>query len=140
MTDHRPIDHKDSDAEYASQVREWVCKRAGCDLCDKIDPDFLVGDWKSSISRSDDETADYSFLADGTYRTPLAFDGPTPNKWEIDGDHFIETYWSPPAPEYDIHDPMRGQECYRCAQLKDGRFAFWNGDSSLLVFLTRMNG
>ncbi|WP_166832109.1 hypothetical protein [Thalassoroseus pseudoceratinae] len=140
MAEHRPVDHKDSDAEYAAQIREWVAQRAECELLDSIDPTFLIGEWKSSISRSDDGTPDYIFLGDGTYRTPNGFDGPSPNTWTIDGDHFIETYWSPPAPEYEIHDPMQGQECYRCAQLKDGRFAFWNGDSSLLVFLTRIGG
>ena len=138
MAKHHPVDHKDSDATYAAQIREWVSKRAGCKLHEMADSEFLVGNWTGSVSLHDTDTPDYTFLPDGTYRTPHSYDGPTPDTWEIDGDHFVMKSWSPPAPEYDIHDPMQGQERYRCARLDDGRFAFWNGDSSLLVFLSRI--
>lgn len=137
MTEHRPIDHKDSDAEYAAQIRQWVAKRADSELFD-VSADFLVGKWNGNLGENDLGVPDYTFLADGTYQTPDSYDGRSPNTWKIDGDHFIQTSWSPPIPEYGIAEPMQGQECYRCAQLADGRFAYWNGDSSLLVFLTRI--
>lgn len=140
MNDFRPVDHKDTDSEYSAEIRKWVEQRAGCALLNDVDPNFLVGKWNSSIDFKHSEAFDYEFLVDGTYHMAIAFKGPSPNRWQIDGDHFIETSWSPPIPEYDIHDPIQGQECYRCAQTEDGRFAYWNGDSSLLVFLTRTDG
>ena len=136
----RPIDHKDSDAEYSALVRGSVAKRAGCELLDSFDHAALVGRWKSSIDYRHNETYDYDFRADGTYSMPISFSGPTPNTWRIDGDHFIEHSWCPPAPEYGIHDPMDNVETYRCSMLSDGRFAYWNGDGSLVVFLTRIDG
>jgi hypothetical protein len=140
MTDFNPVDHKESDAEYVARIRKWVEQRAGCPLLERVDPLFLVGRWKSSIDYGHTEPFDYEFRADGTYTMPIAFEGPTPNTWRIEGDHFIETSWSPPAPQYDIHEPIQGQERYRCAQLEDGRFARWNGDSSFREFLTRCVG
>ncbi|QDV67680.1 hypothetical protein Poly24_13820 [Rosistilla carotiformis] len=140
MYDFRPIDHKDSDAEYAALVRGDVAKKAGCDLLDTVDSAALVGRWRSSLDYRHTELFDYDFRADGTYSMPTSFSGPTPNTWRIDGDHFIDHSWCPPAPEYDIHEPMDNIETYRCAQLTDGRFAYWNGDGSLLVFLTQIIG
>jgi hypothetical protein len=137
MNDFRPIDHKDSDAAYAALVRNGVAQRAGCELLDAVDPLFLIGRWVSSIDYKHDETFDHEFRADGTSNMPIAYRGPTPNTWRIDGDHFIVRSWSLPIPEYGINEPMDGIERYRCAVLADGRFAYWNGDGSLVVFLTR---
>ena len=138
MNDFNPVDHKESDPEYVARIRKWVEQRAGCALLETVDPLFLVGKWTSSIDYGHTEPFDYEFRADGTYTMPLDdFEGPTPNTWRIEGDHFIEDVWSPPIPEYDIDEPIQGEERYRCAQLADGRFAYWSGDSSLLVFLTR---
>ncbi len=140
MSDFRPIDHKDSDAEYAGLIRGGVASKAGCDLLDTVDPAFLVGRWVSSIDYKHSDPFDFDFLDDGTYVMPISFAGPSPNTWRIDGDHFIQHSWCPPIPEYDIHEPMDDIETYRCAQLTDGRFAYWNGDGSLLVFLARTGG
>ena len=140
MNDFRPIDHKDSDPEYAALVRRGVVQHAGCELLDDVDPQILVGRWVSSIDYKHDEDYDHEFKADGTSDMPIAYKGPSPNTWRIDGDHFIDHSWSPPAPEYGIDEPMDGIECYRCAVLSDGRFAYWNGDGSLVVFLTRTDG
>lgn len=140
MHSFRPIDHKDSDPEYAALVRGDVAKRAGCDLLDTVDPTAIVGRWRSSIDYRHKESFDHDFRADGTCSTPISFLGPTPNTWRIDGDHFIKHSWCPPAPEYGIHEPMDNIETYRCALLSDGRFAYWNGDGSLVVFLTRVGG
>ena len=137
MPDFRPIDHKDSDAQYAALVREGVARRAGCELLDGMDPLFLVGRWASSIDYGHNDSFDHEFRADGTSEMPMAYKGPTPNTWRIVGDHFVDHSWSPPVPEYGINEPMDGIECYRCAALSDGRFAYWNGDGSLVVFLTR---
>ncbi len=138
MNDFRPIDHKDSDPKYAALVRQHVAQQAGCGLLDYLDPQFLVGRWKSSIDYGHNEVHDHIFRENGTTEMPISFEGPTPNTWKIDDDHFVEYSWSPPAPEYGIDEPMDGYETYRCAALSDGRFAYWNGDGSLVVFLTRI--
>ncbi|MGN6547923.1 MAG: hypothetical protein ACTHK7_23015 [Aureliella sp.] len=129
MKNFRPVDHKESDPQYVAEVRKWVEQRAGSKLLDEVDPQFLVGKWTSSIDYGHTEPFDYEFRADGTFNMPIAYRGPTANTWRIDGDHYIETSWSPPIPEYGIDEPTEGEERYRCAQLEDGRFAYWNGDS-----------
>jgi hypothetical protein len=140
MNDFGSIDHKDSDPEYAALVRIGVAQRAGCELLDYVDPQFLVGRWASSIDYKHDNAYDHEFKADGTFEMPISFKGPSPNTWRIDGDHFVERSGSPPIPEYGIDEPIDGIEFYRCAVLTDGRFAYWNGDGSLCVFLTRIDG
>ena len=140
MTEFKPIDHKDSDAEYASLVRTAVATKAGCELLSTVDPAALIGRWRSSIDYRHGKPFDHDFRRDGTHSMPISYAGPKANTWRIDGDHFIEQSWCPPAPEYDIHEPMSNVETFRCAQLVDGRFAYWNGDGSLLVFLTRVGG
>ena len=68
---------------------------------------------------------------------PGSFAGPSPDTWRIDGDHFTELSWCPPVPEYGFREPMLDGQTHRCARPADGRFAYWNGDGSLRVFLTR---
>lgn len=138
MKHWRPVDHKDSDPVYAQRVGLHVAEKAGVRFLPEADPACLPGRWLSSIVRKRNGEFDHEFHADGTHQVPGAFHGPSPNTWQIDGDHLIFRSWCPPAPEYGIHEPMQDVTVYRCAQLTDGRFAYWNGDSSLTVFLTRI--
>ena len=138
QTAYEPADHKDSDPEYGALVRAGVEQRIDCKLEDDPQHHRLIGRWTSSICRNSDFDYDIEFRADKTMRRPNGYVGPGPNTWSIRRGLFTETYWSPPAPEYDIHDPMQGQERYRCAFATDGRFVYWNGDGSLVVVFTRV--
>ena len=137
MNDYESADHKDSDYEYGALVRSGVEQRLGCKPDEEAGADRLIGRWVSSIGSNKGSDHDIEFFADQTFLRPNGFVGPTPNTWSVQRGLFTETSWSPPVPEYDIPDPMQGQERYRCAFTTDGRFVYWNGDGSLVVILTR---
>src|SRR5690349_14417940 len=124
---HQPVDHKDSDAEYAAQVQGHVAKRLGVELLPISSKRAFYGRWKSSFKFVQDKEYDVEHLADGTMLQPLS-EHKKPGKWQYKAGVYTQTTWVPPIPEYGIEDPSWNQECYRCAQTADGRIVYWNGD------------
>jgi hypothetical protein len=138
---HRPVDHKDSDAEYAAQVQKFIAVRVGAELLPIEDSQALVGRWRSSMSRQPDGEFDLEHLADGTLRFSDAepVENAEPAQWQFEDGGYFQKTWVPPMPEYDIDEPSWNCEGYRCAQTADGRIVYWNGDGSLVVTLTRVS-
>lgn len=139
MAKHRPVDHKDSDAEYAAQVRKFVGQHVDAELLPIDDAAFLVGRWRSSLSRAQDREFDLEHLADGTLRFASEAADAEPGKWQLQDETYIQTTWVPPMPDYGIDEATWNQEAYHCARTADGRIVYWNGDSSLVVTLTRVS-
>lgn len=135
MSDFSPIDHKESDQEYAARVRGFVAKRVGTELLPIEDASFWIGRWRSSLKKKRQTEYDIEYLSDSTFRRSAAADS-KPGRWQPKDDVYIQTTWVPPMPEYGIETETWNQEAYRCARTEDGRIVYWNGDSSLVVVLT----
>ena len=103
MSDFTPIDHKESDAEYAALVRNAVSKRLKTKLLDIDDPRFLIGRWRSSLSRRSEADYDCEYMADGTI-AGLDHSLEDPSRWKLDGNSYVVTSWCPPMPEYEIEN------------------------------------
>ena len=70
MSDFTPIDHKESEVDYVELVRNSVAKRLKTTLEDIEDASFLVGCWRSSLSRRPESEYDCEHMPDGTIATP----------------------------------------------------------------------
>ena len=141
MDDFTPIDHKDSDAEYRAAVRAGIESSVGSKLVDIDSRDSVVGDWDLSFpKRPDKAPLRFSFLPDGTIRSP--YDEPeTPSdKWRVDPGTFTAITWCKPMPEYGMDEGTWTSETYHCAVTEDGSVVRWNGDGSLLVLFKRCSG
>lgn len=135
---HRPVDHKDSDAEYAAQVRHFVGKRIGAELLPARDRKAFVGRWRMSNSPDPKREFDVEHLADGTLTSTSDDANAKPGKWQLKDEAYVQTTWVPPMPDYGIDEESWAQEAYRCAVTADGRIVYWNGDGSYVEILTRV--
>jgi hypothetical protein len=135
---HRPVDHKDSDAEYADQVQKFIAKRIGAELLPAQAPQAFVGRWRSSVAPNAKRDFDLEHLADGTLPSTLDEPNAKPGKWLLEDETYFQTTWVPPMPEYGIDEESWSQEAYRCAVTADGRIVYWNGDGSYVEVLTRV--
>ena len=137
MSDFTPVDHKESDPEYVALVRKSVAQRLDTTLQDIDDPAFIIGRWRSSISRQQTHDYDLEHMPDGTIADPGGTSDEHSSKWKIGNDTYEVTSWCPPMPEYGMDTGSWTGEAYRCARTEDGRFVYWNGDGSLIVTLTK---
>ena len=141
MHDFTPIDHKDSDPEYRAAVLDGIETVLGSKLTYVDSPDALLGDWNRSCPHLPDrEPQRFSYLADGTFRSPYDSDDSPPGKWRIDNGTYTESTWCKPMPEYGMDEGTWNPETYHCAFAEDESIAIWNGDGSLLLLLTKCIG
>jgi len=138
MPDFIPIDHKESDVEYVALVRNSVAKRLKTTLENVDDPSFLVGRWRSSLSRRSASDYDFEHLADGTFASRDATSVGPAGRWKLEGGAYVVTSWCPPLPEDKIDEGFWEAEAFRCAKTGQGQIVYWNGDGSLVVTLTRV--
>ena len=137
MPDFIPIDHKESDADYAAMVRESIGRRLAIELLPITDPAAFIGRWRSSVTHASGPDYDIEHLNDGTLNIAFQPTDGKPGKWALEFGTYIQTTWVPPMPEYGMEEESWNQEAYRCAMTPDGRIVYWNGDGSLVVTLTK---
>jgi hypothetical protein len=138
MTDFKPIDHKDSDAEYRANVRKGIELSLGTTLT-VASTDALIGDWERTAAHRPSQPAlRFTYFADGTFRSPYDSKEAPRRRWKIADGVYTELAWEEPMPEHDIHEGSWTPEEFHCAVTSTGSIAIWNGDGSMLLLLTRI--
>lgn len=138
MDDFTPIDHKDSDLEYRNEVRGFVEQAVGSKLVDITSEEELIGDWERTCPYlPDHDSQRFSYLFDGTFRSPYDADDTPRSKWKVERGTFTEITWCKPMPEFGIAEGTWNYETLHCAVTDTGSVAIWNGDGSLLLLLTK---
>jgi len=141
MPEFQPVDHKDSDQMYRSQVRAVVSEIIGSELRDVVDSSSLIGEWRCSYPRTPAlAPSTRSYFNDGTFTSTFDKNGIPTAKWEIEVGKYTEITWCEPMPEYGIDEGTWNYTTYHCAVTLDGSIAMWNGDASFLTLLTRIVG
>jgi hypothetical protein len=141
MPEFQPVDHKDSDQSYRTQVRAVVSEIIGSELIDVVDSSSLIGEWRCSFPRAP-TLAPFtrSYFKDGTFASPFDKDGIPAAKWEIELGMYTEITWCEPMPEYGMDEGTWNYTTHHCAVTSDGSIAMWNGDASYLLLLKRKVG
>lgn len=99
MSDFKPIDHKDSDAEHRANVREGIELELGTTLRD-APSDALVGEWDCTTPHRPKEPAmRFTYFADGTFRSPSNSEDSPRRRWRIAEGVYTELTWDEPMPD-----------------------------------------